>query len=109
MSSRSFTPIDNRILQGICATLTHNQARAMLYLLRHTIGYHRDACITSYGEIAGWTGMARRCAISAVRDLAGQGLITITDTEPTLRISINAAELHWIFLERTEAREGGCE
>lgn len=71
-----FTAVPNKIFDAVLAQrLTSAQTKALLYIVRYTIGYQRPDAWISISKMANETGYTRRAMIGAVHDLNKMGII----------------------------------
>ena len=74
-----YTRISNEMLEAICsADLSKAQYKALLYIIRRTIGWNKDADCISVKRMAEETGQQRRTMLKAVNDLERMNVISVS-------------------------------
>ena len=74
-----YTRISNEMLEAICsADLSKAQYKALLYIIRKTIGWNKDADCISVKRMAEETGQQRRTMLKAVNDLERMNVISVS-------------------------------
>ena len=66
----------------LCQRLTISQEKALLYIIRKTVGFHKRSDRISISRMARETGFERRTMISAVHDLEKLAIIRLGEIKP---------------------------
>lgn len=73
-----YTRISNEMLEAIySADLSKAQYKALLYIIRKTIGWNKDVDCISVKRMAEETGQQRRTMLKAVNDLEKMNIISV--------------------------------
>lgn len=90
-----FTVFDNVILDYIMPGLSNTAWKVLCYVIRKTIGWHKESDQLSYTRIMAGTGISSRSTISkALTDLEAKGFIIVTrsdDQETANSYQLNTA------------------
>ena len=70
-----YTKVDNVFFE-YAMSLKPNEIKVLLYIIRNTVGYHKDEFETNYSKISEACLMARRHAKISIEGLIKIGLIT---------------------------------
>jgi len=73
-----FTKISNELLEALCrVSLSKAEYKAVLYIIRKTVGWNKQADRISISKMADDVGMPRRTMIRAVRGLEDKNIISV--------------------------------
>lgn len=87
MADGGYTKVPHWLLAKLYRSdLTSRELKVILYIIRDTLGYHKNSEKIAYGRIAEATGIDRRNVIKVVQSLEEKGFISVSRKKKCINI-----------------------